>query len=281
LASNLLTMPDPYWLMVLPLLLLYVIVYIWPSLIVVATSLTDPVPGLENYRQLITNSSIQRTLLTTARVCIVTTAISVSLGYVIAYTMTHVGPRQRTAMLLLILIPFQLSLLVRCFSLLMLLRASGLINQTLQALGLVTHPLVMVDNELGVLIGMVHAMIPYAVLVIASNMQGIDKNFVLAAKGLGAGSFEAFWRVYLPMSTPGVYAALLLVSILTLGYFVIPALLGGGRTMMVAEYVSFQALQVARMGISAMMSVVLFGSVVALLAVAARFVDLRALFGAR
>src|SRR5215472_4770637 len=63
LASNLLTMPDPYWLMVLPLLLLYVIVYIWPSLIVVATSLTDPVPGLENYRQLITNSSIQRTLL--------------------------------------------------------------------------------------------------------------------------------------------------------------------------------------------------------------------------
>jgi putative spermidine/putrescine transport system permease protein len=272
---------NPYWLMIAPLVLMFAVFYVWPGGIMVMQSVTDPTPGLENYRQLLVSASIQKIFLTTFRIGAITTIFSVFFGYVVAYVMNHVGRLHRTIMILLVLIPFWLSLVVRCFSLLVLLRDSGLINQGLMGLGLETQPTHMINNEYGVVVGMIHSMVPYAALLLFSNMRGIDKRLVAAAKGMGASAFQSFWRIYLPLSFPGIFAATLLVGILTLGFFVIPAFLGGGRTMMVAEYVSLQALQVSQLGLSAMMSVVLLVAVLLILIVAARFINPRAVFGAK
>jgi len=272
---------NPYWMLVLPLLALFLFLYVGPIGNILWASVSDPSVSLENYRILVTSESIHAILWTTVRIGLLTTAVSVTLAYAVAYSMVHAGRTGRTVIFLFVLIPFWVSLLVRCFALLMLLRNNGIVNQVLVALGLTAEPLPLVDNELGVVIGMVHAMIPYAVLVLYSNMQGISKQLVPAARGLGAGGVQAFLRVYLPLSFPGVFAAALLVAILTLGFFVIPALLGGGRTVMIAEYVSVEAMQMARLGISAMMSTVLLVAVGLLLLTASRFLGLRSMFGAK
>jgi putative spermidine/putrescine transport system permease protein len=162
-----------------------------------------------------------------------------------------------------------------------LLGDTGIVNDLLIGAGVTTEPVAMMRNQLGVLIGMVHYMVPYAVLPLYAAMKGIDPRVVSAARGLGAGPFEAFWRVFLPLSLPGIIAAGVLVFILTLGFFVTPAILGGGKTIMVAEYVSAQILTTARWGIGSMCAMVLLLLVFLLLGIMSRFVDLRSLFGAK
>jgi putative spermidine/putrescine transport system permease protein len=270
-----------YWLLVLPLLAFLVLLFVLPIGQVLWISLSEPSLGLQNYRHLVTSGSIHRMLWTTFRVCALTTALSLVLGYAVAYAMVHASPRHRTWMLLFILVPFWVSVLVRAFSWLMLLHDGGILNSFLESQGIITEPIHLVRNEVGVLIGMTHYMIPYAVLPLYATMRGIDRQYVMAARGLGAGSFEAFRRVYLPMSLPGIIGAGVLVFILTLGFFVTPAILGGGKTVMIAEYVSVQILNIARWGVGAMLAVVLLVSVFALLGLMGRFVDMRTLFGAR
>ena len=269
-----------YWLLVLPLLAFLVLLFALPILQVLWVSLSEPSLGLQNYRHLLTSRSIHHMLWTTFRICAITTFLSMVLGYIVAYVMVHVDAWHRTWMLLFILVPFWVSVLVRAFSWLMLLHDGGILNTFLETHGLITEPLQLVRNEIGVVIGMTHYMVPYAVLPLYANMRGIDRQYVVAARGLGAGPFESFWRVYLPLSLPGILGAGVLVFILTLGFFVTPAILGGGKTVMIAEYVSVQILNIARWGVGAMLAVVLLVSVFALLGLMGRFVNLRELFGA-
>lgn len=272
---------DPYWLLVLPLVALLVGLFVYPIFQVLWISVTDPSFGLKNYQRLFTSGSIHRMLWTTLRVCAVTTVLSMLCGYVVAYAMINVGKGHRAWMLLFILVPFWVSVLVRAFSWLMLLHDGGIANTVMIDWGLIAEPLQMVRNEIGVIIGMVHFMVPYAALPLYANMSGIDTRYVDAARGLGAGPFESFWRIFLPLSMPGVAGAGILVFILTLGFFVTPAILGGGKTAMIAEYVSVQILNLARWGIASMLAMVLLFAVFLLLAIMGRFINLREMFGAR
>jgi putative spermidine/putrescine transport system permease protein len=272
---------NPYLLLIAPLLVLLLFLYAWPMVQVFWISISDPEFGLQNYEKLFANRGIQKMLWTTFRVCLVTTALAMFFGYIVAYAMVHVSDRHRTWMLLFILVPFWVSVLARAFSWLILLHDNGIVNDALRAWGLTDEPIHLVRNQFGVFIGMVHYMIPYAVLPLYASMRAIDPRVVAAARGLGAGPFEAFWRVFLPLSLPGLIGAGVLVFILTLGFFVTPAILGGGKTIMVAEYVSVQILQTIRWGIGSMLAVTLLLIVLGLLAVMSRVVDLRALFGAK
>lgn len=270
-----------YWLYVLPLLGLLVVFFVLPVLQVLWISVTDPEPGLENYRTLLTSAAVQRILWTTLRICFITTVITLIGGYIIAYAMVHVSDRHRVWMTLFVLVPFWMSVLVRAFAWITLLRDNGLVNSALINLGAIAHPIPMVRNEFGVIVGMVHFMLPYAVLPLYANMRGIDPRIVPAARGLGAGEFEAFWRVFLPLSLSGIAAAGLLIFIFSLGFFVTPALLGGGKTVMIAEYVSVQIQQTVRWGLGTMLASVLLATVLVLVATLSRFLKLRDLFGAR
>jgi putative spermidine/putrescine transport system permease protein len=126
---------------------------------------------------------------------------------------------------------------------------------------------------------MVHYMIPFAVLPLYSNMRSIDLRLVAAARGLGAGPLQAFLRVFLPLSLPGIVGAGILVFIFSLGFYVTPAILGGGRILMVAEYIGVQILNTLRWGVGAMLATTLLVSVLLLMAGLGRLVNLRRLFG--
>ena len=130
------------------------------------------------------------------------------------------------------------------------------------------------------MVGMIHYMIPFAVLPLYSNMRTIDLRLVAAARGLGAGPVAAFRKVFLPLSMPGIVGAGILVFIFSLGFYVTPAILGGGRVLMVAEYIGVQILSVLRWGTGAMLATTLLVSVLLLMATLARVVNLRRLFGA-
>jgi putative spermidine/putrescine transport system permease protein len=272
---------DPYWLLALPLVLFLLVLYAYPIGQVLWISFSDPSPGLQNYERLFTNRGIQRMLMNTFRICIGTTALSLAFGYLIAYAMAHVSDRHRNWILIFVLVPFWVSVLARAFSWVVLLHDNGIVNRALLDAGIVDEPVHLVRNQLGVMIGMTHYMIPSAVLPLYAAMRGIDGRLVQAARGLGAGPLESFLRVYLPLSLPGIAGAGVLVFILTLGFFVTPSILGGGKTVMIAEYVSIQILQTVRWGVGSMLAVVLLLMVFLLLAIMSRVIDLRAMFGAK
>jgi len=269
------------WLLVLPLLLPLVALFLLPLARILWISVTDPQPGLGNYQRLLQSEPLQRVLFSTAEICVVTTALSLLLGYLIAYVMTQSGPRQRLWITGFVLVPFWISVLARAFSWVTLLRAEGIINSALMHWGLISEPLPLLRNEFAVILGMVHYMVPYAVLPLYSNMRGINRRLTDASRSLGASPFTAFRTVFLPLSAPGIAASGVLVFIFSMGFFVTPAILGGGRVVMIAEYVSIQIMQTVRWGIGTMMASVLLIATAALLALMSRFVDIRQLFGAK
>jgi putative spermidine/putrescine transport system permease protein len=147
--------------------------------------------------------------------------------------------------------------------------------------GVIAQPLDLLWNELAVCIGMVHYMVPYAVLPLYANMRDIDPRLIAAARGLGATGSQAFRRVFLPLSLPGIVGAGVLVFIFSLGFFVTPAILGGGKTLMIAEYIRVQIMDLLHWGVGTMLSTALIAAVLLALGLLGRVVDLRKLLGAR
>ena len=270
-----------YWAFILLPLAVLAAFYFYPLFKVLWLSVTVPTPGFGNYAKLAESEAIQRILLTTLRVCAITTVVALAIGYTIAYAMLQAPPKRRIWMLFIVLLSFWLSVLVRAFAWLTLLQSRGLVNTALMGMGLIDAPLPLARNEFGVVLGMVHYLIPYAVLPIWANMQGIDPRLVPAARGLGASRFAAFWRVFLPLSVPGIVSAGILIFIFALGFYITPALLGGGKTVMISEYIAVLVLDTLNWGGGAMLATTLLVSVIALLAVLSRFANLRQVFGAK
>ncbi len=199
--------------MVAPAVILMAVFYIYPLLQVLSTSVTEPAPGLANYATLITSASIHHILITTARICVLTTFFALLLGYVVAYAITTGSERVRRYTLILVILPMWVSALVRAFAWVALLRREGIVNSLLETTGLITAPLPLVWNEFGVLVGMVHYMLPYAVLPLYANMRDIDQRCLQASRGLGASRLQTFVHVFLPLSMPGLAAAGALVFV--------------------------------------------------------------------
>ena len=269
------------WLLVLPLLVPLLGLFLAPLGRILWISVTDPVPGIGNYQRLLESEALQRVLVSTFRICVETTSLALLLGYLVAYAMTQSGPRHRLWITGFVLVPFWVSVLARAFSWVTLLRTEGIINSALMQWGIIAEPLPILRNEFAVVLGMVHYMVPYAVLPLYSNMKGIDRRLTDASRSLGATAFTAFRTVFLPLSAPGIAASGVLVFIFSMGFFVTPAILGGGRVVMIAEYVSIQILQTVRWGTGTMMASVLLLATLGLLAAMSRFVDIRQLFGAK
>jgi putative spermidine/putrescine transport system permease protein len=246
---------------------------------VLALGFTDPKPGFQNYALLGSSETLLRIIGTTALMSVATTAITVVLAYVIAYSMVHIGRRELKWMFFFILLAFWLSILVRTFAWIIILRSEGPINQILLWLGVVKQPVQLVRNTFGVVLGMVHVMLPLAILPLYSALGGIDQRLTAAARGLGCSRWRAFLWVFLPLSAPGLVAATVLVFVFSLGFFITPAVLGGGRVIMIAEYIRTQFEVTLRWGYAAMLATVLLVSVFAILGLAARFVNLRRILG--
>lgn len=269
-----------YRLFLLPGLVLLVLAYFVPLAQVLWISVTDPQPGLGNYALLATSAPIARVLGTTARICAYSTLAALLGGYAVAYALTQARPTVQRLMLACVLLPLWVSVLARSFAWMALLRREGVLNTWLTGSGLVSQPLPLMWNEFGVAVGMVHYMLPFAILPLAAQMRSIDPGLVAAARGMGASPGQAFRRVFLPLSLPGVVGAGVLVLIFSLGFYVTPALLGGGRVLMVAEYVALQIQELLRWGVGTMLATTLVLVIGALLLLLSRLVGLRQVLGA-
>ncbi|MBC3951321.1 ABC transporter permease [Pseudomonas folii] len=169
----------------------------------------------------------------------VITLICLVLAYPLAYLLANLPARQSNLLMILVLLPFWTSILVRVAAWIVLLQSSGLINGALMAMGIIDKPLELVFNRVGVYVSMVHIMLPFMILPIYSVMKGISPTYMRAAISLGCNPFASFWRVYFPQTYAGIGAGCLLVFILSIGYYITPALLGSPNDQMVSYFVAF------------------------------------------
>jgi putative spermidine/putrescine transport system permease protein len=268
------------WALILPAAALICPFYIVPIAKVLWISVSEPEPGFSNYHLLITNDGVRRALLTTLRVSVITTIVSTVLAYVVAYALLNASTTIRKVMMTLVILPFWISVLVRAFSWMVLLGRTGVINEALISTGLISGPLPMMYNEFGVDVGMIHYMVPIATLTLYANMLGINQQVLTAAQSLGATRLQVFLRVFLPLSLPGVIAASVLVFVFSTGFFVTPALLGGGKTLMVAEYISVMVNETLRWGVATMLASTLLIAILVVMTALSRIFNLQKLFGA-
>ena len=264
------------WLL-LPALLLLAAAFVWPVGWLLSRAFTYPSPGFGNFVALWERPVYLRVILNTIAISAVVTPVCVILGFPVAHAMAHGSPRLRRWLVFLVLIPFWTSLLVRSFATVILLQRNGPLNGTLMGLGLIEQPLPLLYNMAGLLLGAVQVLLPFVIFPLYATMARIEPSWMQAALTLGAGPVRAFWRVYLPLTFPGLLTGAALVFISTLGYYVIPALLGGPRELMVAQLIQDQIGNFGNWGMAGALSLVLVGSTGLLLAVVHATVGLKAI----
>ncbi len=269
--------PQAVWVLLLTPALAYLcLFFLYPLLRIFLRSLFAPDFTVEHYGRVLASSAYLRILWSTVRISLTVAAVSLLLGYPVAFFLSRTRERLARALLVLVLLPFWTSVLVRSYAWIVLLRSEGIVNGLLQAAGLASKPLHLVYNETGVVIGMVHVLLPYMILSLYGVMRGIDPAHLRAASNLGAGLVPSFLRVYLPLSMPGVTSGFLLVFVFSIGFFITPALLGGGKVEMIALQIETQINELVDWGFGSALSVVLFGVVAGIILLFLRFFDIEA-----
>lgn len=203
------------------------------------------------------------------------TVLCLLIGYPIAFAVARAQGWTGRVMLMLILLPFWTSLLVRTAAWVVILQRQGMINGALTWLGIIDEPIQLIFNRVGVLIGMTHVLLPFAILPIYSVMRGIESSQIRAALSLGARPFRAFLTVYLPQTMPGVVAGGLLVFVLANGFYITPALLGGASDQLVSSLIADFALGRANWGMASALAAILLASITLVFFVFGRFARLR------
>jgi ABC-type spermidine/putrescine transport system permease subunit I len=219
-------------------------VFVLPLLQVVWGSVFAPHPTLEHYARMVTVPVYGRVFWITLKISVLTTLGCLVLGYPAAHFLASVRPATRQLLLICVIVPFFISLLVRNYVWMILLQRNGLLNRLLLDWGVISRPLELMYNEFGVLVAMVHMLLPYMIFPVLSALLAIPPELAQASAGLGANAVRTFLRVTLPLSLPGVAAGSLLVFIVALGFFITPALLGGPRQMMISNLIEFNVRQV-------------------------------------
>jgi ABC-type spermidine/putrescine transport system permease subunit I len=222
-----------------------------------------------------------RVFLTTFRVAAVVTLLTFILGYPMASLLLCAQERWQKILMICVILPFWTSVLVRTYAWMVLLGRRGLINTILIQLGLIDGPVQLLFNTTGTIIGMTHIMLPYMIFPLYSVMRNIDPQLTAAAYTLGARPFQAFSRVFFPLSLPGVFGGGLLVFIISLGFFITPALMGGQKDLLVAVLIERRVMELLQWGLSAALSLVLLAATLLLVVLVRRFMKVETLFGGR
>ncbi|MBV2182801.1 MAG: ABC transporter permease [Castellaniella sp.] len=223
---------------IVPAFILIVLFFIVPVAMLLLRSVLEPTPGLENYAVFFGSTTYLRVFTNTFLVAGIVTLVAVVIGFPVAWLLA-IMPRGWSAVFLaVIILSMWTNLLARTYAWMVLLQRTGVINKMLMALGLIDQPLSLVNNMTGVTIGMVYIMLPFIILPLIGILRAIDPSTLRAAALCGANKWQCFSRVLLPLSMPGIAAGALMVFVMSLGYFVTPALLGGASSMMLAELIA-------------------------------------------
>jgi putative spermidine/putrescine transport system permease protein len=262
--------------LLIPGVLLLVIFFMLPVLSLLLRSVLEPAPGLQNYVQLLGSSTYLRVFGNTFLVATVVTLATVAIGFPTAWLLA-IAPRRLTSLLFsILLLSMWTNLLARTFAWMVLLQATGPINRMLMAIGLIREPLALVNNLVGVTIGMTYIMLPFLVMPLHATLRSIDPSTLRAAAVCGASRWQAFWRILVPLAMPGIASGALMVFVMALGYFVTPALLGGAQYMMLAELIAQLVQQLLNWGLAGAAAFVLLAVTLSLYALQLRFTGARA-----
>ena len=243
--------------LLVPALLLIVVAFAYPVFWLLLRSFSDPSWGMQNYQAALGKGIYLKVLWNTVSIAGTTTFFCLVIGYPVAYSMVHSSVLIRKLLIYVVLIPFWTSILVRTFAWIVLLQRNGLINDILLGIGILQEPLDLIFNRLGVLLGMVQILLPFMIFPLFSVMKKIDHSYILAASNLGARPLMQFFRVYLPLSLPGIMTGSMLVFIVSLGYFITPALLGGRKDTMIAQLIHERISEFGDWGLPSALAVIL------------------------
>lgn len=264
-------------LMLAPGLLLVFVVFNYPLLGTALWAVNDPDGGwtLAHVRDFLASESYARIIWRTVLISLQVTALCILLGYPLAYWASRLPPRGRLVVLGLVVTTFWVSILVRTYAWIVILGSAGLVNRSLIGAGFIERPIQFLYNETGILIGMVNVLLPFFVLPVYAAMARIDPRLGLVAASMGASQTRIFWQVFLPLTLPAVATSAILVFILSLGFYITPAVLGGGRVPMIANMMDMMINRFANWEMAAVISCVLLGMTVLLYALYQRLREVR------
>jgi putative spermidine/putrescine transport system permease protein len=276
--------PRPAWvkpaLLGAPLALLFLIFLVYPvGQLLLLSIYSDGAFTLAKYRQLFGSPVYVNVMLITLKISLWTTLLAVAGGYPVAYLISSLERGRKANWLFWVLLSFWTSFLVRAFAWVVMLGRNGVVNQLLTAVGLQETPSNLLYSLGAVLVGMVHALLPLAVLTMLSVMENIDRNLPRAAATLGAKPGTAFWRIYFPLSLPGVAAGAIMVFVTAVGFFIVPQLLGGRREVMITQLIIEQVLQTMNWGFAGSISVLMLVVVLAVFALYDKVLGLSTMTG--
>lgn len=261
-----------------PALLILFFLYFYPVIRLFYSSFFQPDFTLQNYAYFFQKPLYLKILLRTFKVALLVTVVALVIAYPLAMFLAE-AKGKATYLMICVILPFWTSVLVRTYAWMVLLQFNGLINKALIWLGVISKPLHIMYNTPAVLVGMVHVLLPFMVLSIYSVLKGIDPNLKPAAYTLGANKVTAFLRVTLPLSLPGVLAGVIFVFVLSLGFFITPALLGGPKVMMIATLIESQINELNNWNFAAAIALILLTCTLFILGVFFKVINIDRMFG--
>ncbi|WP_246105196.1 ABC transporter permease [Rhodoligotrophos appendicifer] len=265
-----------------PAVLVLLVFFVVPVCMLLIRSVTEPAQGLGNYAELLQSSSYRIIFANTFIVSALVTVVSLLLGFPLAWLLA-ILPRTWSLLLFgIVILSMWTNLLARTFAWLVLLQTTGVINRTLVGIGLIERPLPLVNNLVGVTIGMTYIMLPFIVMPLHATMTSLDPLVFRAASLCGATRWQVFRRIFLPACMPGIMAGALMVFVMSLGYYITPALLGGTANMMVGELIAQLIQSLLNWGLGGAAAFLLLIVTLALYALQLRLFDpLKQITGAR
>ncbi|MEI8699112.1 ABC transporter permease [Mesorhizobium mediterraneum] len=263
----------------LPALTLITLFFVVPVVALLLRSVTEPVPGLQNYAILFGDGTYARVFFNTFLVATVVTAVTVIVAFPVAWMLAIMPPALGSIVFGIIILSMWTNLLTRTYAWMVLLQRTGVINRTLMDIGLISEPLPLINNLTGVTIGMVYIMLPFMILPLVGTLRAIDPMTLRAAALCGASPFNAFRRILLPLSLPGIAAGGLMVFVMSLGYFVTPTLLGGTSNMMLAAMIAQMIQSLLNWGLGSAAAFILLLVTMALYALQLRLVGAKRMTG--
>jgi putative spermidine/putrescine transport system permease protein len=256
------------WWLVLPAFLLFPLFFLPPTQSLIALAFDKPTAGVvtftgnltfDNFIRIFTRPLYYLSILRSIGIAAVVAALALLIGYPLAFVIAKTeNPGRNTLLMILVLSAMQLDTVIRMYGLMVLLGDSGLINGALIATGIIEHPLPLMYNTFGVIVGLVQVTLPFMVLSLIGIIKAIHPSLEEAARSLGASRSEAFWRVVFPLSMPGILAGSLLVFALSISSYVVPALMGGWKVMVLPIHIYQQIAETGRWQFGSAVAVVLF-----------------------
>lgn len=261
--------------LILPALLVVVIAFDLPLLAMLGRSVSFPEISAEHFFELFATDLYLKVIGNTFEIAAVVTVVCAVIGYPLAFWMRSLPPGKQIVAVALVVVPFWISVLIRTYAWIAILGNAGIVNSMLLYFGIVTEPVAFLYNKLGVIIGIANALLPFLVLPLFATMVKLDERLMDAARSLGASERAVFWRVFFPLTLPALVGGSLLVFLMSLGFYVTPMILGGGRVPMLVNMLDLLVNRMPNWSLAAAISVLLLFVTLALYAASRRLSESR------